>query len=86
MLGLGSRRVIQVPVDGQGRMIAGQLPPLDALTIVCIQAGNVNTGAFDPAAEICRAAHDAGAWVHVDGAFGLWGRGRARLRSPDSRH
>jgi glutamate/tyrosine decarboxylase-like PLP-dependent enzyme len=39
---------------------------------VCIQAGNVNTGAFDPAAEICAAAHAAGAWVHVDGAFGLW--------------
>jgi glutamate/tyrosine decarboxylase-like PLP-dependent enzyme len=41
-------------------------------TIVCIQAGNVNTGAFDPAHEICAVAHEAGAWVHVDGAFGLW--------------
>ena len=48
------------------------LPPLDDRTIVCIQAGNVNTGAFDPAAEICSRAKQAGAWVHVDGAFGLW--------------
>src|SRR5690606_22664821 len=47
-------------------------PELDDATIVCIQAGNVNTGAFDPAAEVCAAARDAGAWVHVDGAFGLW--------------
>ena len=72
MLGLGYERVIRVPVDGQGRMRANALPELDASTIVCIQAGNVNTGAFDPAAEICAAAHEAGAWVHVDGAFGLW--------------
>jgi glutamate/tyrosine decarboxylase-like PLP-dependent enzyme len=48
------------------------LPPLSGPTIVCIQAGNVNTGAFDPADQICRIAHDAHAWVHVDGAFGLW--------------
>jgi glutamate/tyrosine decarboxylase-like PLP-dependent enzyme len=48
------------------------LPPLDSRTLICIQAGNVNTGAFDPAAEICRRARGAGAWVHVDGAFGLW--------------
>jgi glutamate/tyrosine decarboxylase-like PLP-dependent enzyme len=48
------------------------LPPLSESTLVCIQAGNVNTGAFDPAREICPAAHAAGAWVHVDGAFGLW--------------
>lgn len=72
MLGLGRDRVVRVPADGQGRMRADQLPALDARTIVCIQAGNVNTGAFDPAAEICAAAHEAGAWVHVDGAFGLW--------------
>jgi glutamate/tyrosine decarboxylase-like PLP-dependent enzyme len=49
------------------------LPALDEHTIVCIQAGNVNTGAFDPAKEICARARGAGAWVHVDGAFGLWG-------------
>lgn len=72
MLGLGRSRVISVPADGQGRMRADALPPLDEHTIVCIQAGNVNTGAFDPAREICARAREAGAWVHVDGAFGLW--------------
>ncbi len=74
MLGLGRERLIRVPADAQGRMRADQLPPLDDKTIVCIQAGNVNTGAFDPAQEICRRGHEAGAWIHVDGAFGLWAR------------
>jgi glutamate/tyrosine decarboxylase-like PLP-dependent enzyme len=72
MLGLGRSRLITVPADGQGRMRADALPPLDEQTILCIQAGNVNTGAFDPANEICTRAREAGAWVHVDGAFGLW--------------
>lgn len=72
MLGLGRRRVVRVPVDGQGRMRADALPVFEGPTIVCIQAGNVNTGAFDPAEEVCRIAHKAGAWVHVDGAFGLF--------------
>ncbi|MFN8603330.1 MAG: pyridoxal-dependent decarboxylase [Candidatus Binatia bacterium] len=72
LLGLGRSAVEIVPVDGQGRMCADALPALDGPTIVCIQAGNVNSGAFDPAAEICAAARAAGAWVHVDGAFGLW--------------
>ena len=72
MLGLGRSRVIRVPADGQGRMRADALPKLDDQTLICIQAGNVNTGAFDPAAEICSRAREAGAWVHVDGAFGLW--------------
>jgi len=72
MLGLGRSRVISVPADGQGRMRADSLPVLDDRTIVCIQAGNVNTGAFDPAREICARARDAGSWVHIDGAFGLW--------------
>ncbi|HLW53481.1 MAG TPA: aminotransferase class V-fold PLP-dependent enzyme [Candidatus Angelobacter sp.] len=72
MVGLGRSRVTRVPADNQGRMRADKLPALDANTIVCIQAGNVNTGAFDPAKEICKRARDAGAWVHVDGAFGLW--------------
>jgi glutamate/tyrosine decarboxylase-like PLP-dependent enzyme len=53
-------------------MRTNALPPLDDHTLVCIQAGNVNTGAFDPAGEISTRAHEAGAWVHVDGAFGLW--------------
>jgi glutamate/tyrosine decarboxylase-like PLP-dependent enzyme len=72
MLGLGRSRVITVAADGQGRMRPEKLPTLDDRTVVCIQAGNVNTGAFDPALEICSRARDAGAWVHVDGAFGLW--------------
>jgi len=72
MLGLGRNRVVRVPIDGQGRMRADALPHLDAMTILCLQAGNVNTGAFDPAAAICPGARAAGAWVHVDGAFGLW--------------
>jgi len=72
MLGLGRSRLTRVPVDGQGRMRPGALPALDDRTLVCMQAGNVNTGAFDPAEKICDRAHEAGAWVHVDGAFGLW--------------
>ncbi len=72
LLGLGRERLLRVPVDAQGRMRAEALPDLDEMSIVCLQAGNVNTGAFDPAGEICAAAHRAGAWVHVDGAFGLW--------------
>lgn len=80
MLGLGRRRVVRVPVDGQGRMRVDSLPALDGRTIVCVQAGNVNTGAFDPAREICAAAKAAGAWVHVDGAFGLFAAASPRYR------
>ncbi len=80
MLGLGRRRVLRVPVDGQGRMRADALPPLDGRSIVCLQAGNVNTGAFDPAHEICDAARQASAWVHVDGAFGLFAAASPRFR------
>ncbi|HTP13878.1 MAG TPA: aminotransferase class V-fold PLP-dependent enzyme [Bacteroidota bacterium] len=72
LLGLGRNRVVRVPVDSQGRMRADRLPRIAGPTIVCVQAGNVNTGAFDPIAAVCEPAHDAGAWVHVDGAFGLW--------------
>ena len=72
LLGLGRNRVIKVPTDSQGRMRADALPSLAGPTIVCTQAGNVNTGAFDPISEICEKAHRDGAWVHVDGAFGLW--------------
>jgi glutamate/tyrosine decarboxylase-like PLP-dependent enzyme len=70
--GFGKKRVHRVPADAQGRMRADALPDLNANTLVCIQAGNVNTGAFDPADEICARARDSGAWIHVDGAFGLW--------------
>lgn len=82
LAGFGKARVIIVPADLQGRMRAEELPALDDRTIVCIQAGNVNTGAFDPAETICAKAHKAGAWVHVDSAFGLWAAaapGRAHL-------
>lgn len=72
LVGLGRERVVRVPVDGQGRMRADALPAISGPTIVCLQAGNVNTGAFDPASDIIPQAHAAGAWVHVDGAFGLW--------------
>jgi glutamate/tyrosine decarboxylase-like PLP-dependent enzyme len=79
MLGLGRSRVTRVPVDGQGRMRPDALPEIRAPAIVCVQAGNVNTGAFDPAQAICQAAHAAGAWVHVDGAFGLWALASPKL-------
>src|SRR5262249_6473176 len=72
MAGFGRKRLKIVEVDAQGRMIPNKLPQLNPKTIVCIQAGNVNSGSFDPASEICAKAKDAGAWVHADGAFGLW--------------
>jgi glutamate/tyrosine decarboxylase-like PLP-dependent enzyme len=72
MLGLGRNRIVRVPADSQGRMRADLLPRIAEPTIICIQAGNVNSGAFDPAIKICDAAHASGAWVHVDAAFGLW--------------
>jgi glutamate/tyrosine decarboxylase-like PLP-dependent enzyme len=61
-------------------MRADALPPLSGPTILCLQAGNVNTGAFDPLAELCPPARAAGAWIHVDGAFGLWAAASAELR------
>jgi len=72
MLGLGRGRVVRVPADAQGRMVPDGLPPIDGPTIVCTQAGNVNSGSIDPIGEIARRAKPQGAWVHVDGAFGLW--------------
>ncbi|MGI9201890.1 MAG: pyridoxal phosphate-dependent decarboxylase family protein [Woeseiaceae bacterium] len=72
LLGFGRNRMLRVPVDDQGRLIAAELPAIHGPTIVCTQAGNVNTGAFDPVGEICDIVKPQGAWVHVDGAFGLW--------------
>ena len=72
MAGFGRKRVTVVETDEQGRMRADRLPRLSTNSLVCIQAGNVNTGSYDPAREICRRAREVGAWVHVDGAFGLW--------------
>jgi glutamate/tyrosine decarboxylase-like PLP-dependent enzyme len=81
MLGLGRERVVRVPTDDQGRMISTQLPTLDGPAIVCTQAGNINTGAFDPIREICDAVANSNAWVHVDGAFGLWAAAAERTRA-----
>ncbi len=75
LIGLGSDRVVMVPTDDQGRMIASELPAdLSGPILVCAQAGEVNTGAFDPFDEIADwlAATTDNGWLHVDGAFGLW--------------
>lgn len=71
LLGLGRHRIVFVPTDHRGRMKTECLPQLDHLTIVCMHAGTPKTGDFDFAAEICRLARMAGAWVHVDGTLGL---------------
>ena len=80
LLGLGRERVELVPVDEQGRMIAALVPELDSNTLVILQAGNVNSGSFDPLDEICERANAASAWVHVDGAFGLWAAASRSMR------
>ena len=74
MPGIGTDQIETCPVDGQGRIIPDQMPPLDPLTIVMLQAGNINSGSFDDFKAVCETARAAGAWVHVDGAFGLWAR------------
>ena len=79
MLGLGRDRVVRVPADDQGRMRADMLSDLSGPAIVCTQAGNVNSGAFDPVGAVCDAVRASDVWVHVDGAFGLWGRASGRL-------
>jgi glutamate/tyrosine decarboxylase-like PLP-dependent enzyme len=75
-LGLGTDALVEVPSDDQGRIVldalAGALGAGSGATIVCLQAGDVHTGAFDPLGEAIDLAHEHGAWVHVDGAFGLW--------------
>lgn len=74
ILGFGINRLLVAPVDELGRIDPAQLPPLDDMTVLCLQAGEVNGGEFDPFAELIPRAHAAGTWVHVDGAFGLWAR------------
>ena len=74
VLGFGAVHVTLAPTDAYGRVDPTRLPPLDDRTIVVLQAGEVNTGEFDPFAEIIPIARAAGAWVHIDGAFGLWAR------------
>jgi glutamate/tyrosine decarboxylase-like PLP-dependent enzyme len=72
LLGIGRDILEIVPADSQGRLDVSQLPALDSQTLLILQAGNVNTGAFDAFEEICKQANEAEAWVHIDGAFGLW--------------
>ena len=82
MLGLGRERVVRVPVDDQGRLRADALPDLKGPAVVCTQAGNVNTGAFDPVGAVCDAVRAGDVWIHVDGAFGLWARASRRCGGP----
>jgi glutamate/tyrosine decarboxylase-like PLP-dependent enzyme len=79
VLGIGRAALEIVPTDDQGRLRIDALPTLDPTCIVCVQAGNVNSGAFDPIADIAAKTKAAGAWLHVDGAFGLWARAAPRL-------
>lgn len=72
LLGLGQNRVELAPADDEGRIIPEKLPKLDANTLLILQAGHVNSGAFDPMDELCKIGRAAGAWIHIDGAFGLW--------------
>jgi len=80
MLGFGVEHLVHLPVDDQGRIIPRSLPSIDGPAIVCVQAGNVNSGSFDPFKPIIEWAHNAKAWVHVDGAFGLWAAASPRYR------
>jgi glutamate/tyrosine decarboxylase-like PLP-dependent enzyme len=82
IIGLGRDRAIVLPVDGQGRIDStNDLPQLSGPTIVCLQAGNVNTGASDPFVPLIEWARRGGAWIHVDGAFGLWAAAAPGLAS-----
>jgi glutamate/tyrosine decarboxylase-like PLP-dependent enzyme len=72
MLGLGRERIVRMPVDSQGRVSTSRIAPIRGPTLVCLQAGNVNTGAFDPIEEIAARLAGTGAWIHIDAAFGLW--------------
>jgi glutamate/tyrosine decarboxylase-like PLP-dependent enzyme len=86
VIGLGRHRLVTVPSDAQGRMRAEAMPRIAGPTIVCMQAGNVNSGSFDPFRDIAERARSANAptWLHVDGAFGIWARvapARAHLAS-----
>lgn len=79
LMGLGKANIEWVEVDDQGRIIADQIPELDESTILILQAGNVNSGAFDDFKSICRRAREKGAWIHIDGAFGLWAGATQKL-------
>ena len=81
MLGLGRSRVFTVPVDREGSLRADAFPAITGPTIVCLQAGNVNSGSIDPLEGVIPRAKAAGAWVHVDAAFGLWAAAAPSLRA-----
>ena len=72
LAGFGMDNLIKVPTDDQGRIIAEKVPEIHGPTLICVQAGNVNTGAIDPIKEVCLKAEGKNSWVHVDAAFGLW--------------
>ena len=72
ILGIGTDEIEIVPVDSLGRIIAAEVPTLDDQTLLILQAANVNGGAYDDFDTLCDKANAAGAWVHIDGAFGLW--------------
>lgn len=74
IIGLGRKRVTLIPSDSQGRIRLDKIPKVNGPAILCVQAGNVNTGAFDSLSEACDVAQEMDAWVHVDGAFGLWAK------------
>lgn len=79
LLGFGKDNIEWVDVDDAGRIRPDLIPELDASTILILQAGNVNSGSFDSFDEICERANKAGAWVHIDGAFGLWATAVSKL-------
>ena len=79
LLGFGICDIEWVPSDDQGRVIVSELPELDDTCLVLLQAGNANTGAFDNFNAVCDLANKAGAWVHIDGAFGLWAAATDKL-------
>lgn len=81
LLGIGKKRLELIPADLEGRIDEAYLPKLDLSTLVILQAGNVNSGSFDNFEHICNLAQAAGAWVHIDGAFGLWA-----AASPNKKH
>lgn len=81
LLGFGQANLEWVECDEQGRMCVDKLPKLDSTSILILQAGNVHSGAFDNFASLCAKANQAGAWVHIDGAFGLWAGASERFKT-----
>jgi glutamate/tyrosine decarboxylase-like PLP-dependent enzyme len=79
LIGFGKERIIRVPVDRQGRMIPEKIPVTQGPAILCLQAGNVNSGSFDPIDEICNHKPE-NTWIHIDGAFGLWAAASAKTK------